>query len=40
MRRQSLRDLHGDLLVDNAGDKYTIAQESFSKTYEFISPGV
>jgi len=30
----------GDWLVDNAGDKYTIAQESFSKTYECVSPGV
>jgi hypothetical protein len=30
----------GDWLVDNAGDKYTVAQESFAKTYEFVSPGV
>jgi hypothetical protein len=30
----------GDWLVDNAGDKYTVARESFAKTYEFVSPGV
>ena len=30
----------GDWLVDNDGDKYTVSQESFAKTYEFISPGV
>ena len=30
----------GDWLVDNAGDKYTVAQETFAKTYERISPGV
>ena len=30
----------GDWLVDNAGDKYTVARESFTKTYEFVSPGV
>src|SRR5512141_345018 len=30
----------GDWLVDNNGEKYTVAQESFAKTYEFVSPGV
>lgn len=30
----------GDWLVDNAGDKYTVSQESFAKTYELVSPGV
>ena len=30
----------GDWLVDNDGDKYTVARESFAKTYEFVSPGV
>jgi len=30
----------GDWLVDNNGDKYTVAEESFAKTYECISPGV
>ena len=30
----------GDWLVDNNGDKYTVAQESFAKTYKFVSPGV
>jgi hypothetical protein len=30
----------GDWLVDNAGDKYTVAEEAFARTYEFISPGV
>lgn len=30
----------GDWLVDNQGDKYTVSQESFAKTYEFVSPGV
>jgi len=30
----------GDWLVDNHGDKYTVAQESFAKTYKFVSPGV
>jgi len=30
----------GDWLVDNAGDKYTVAQESFADTYELVSPGV
>ena len=30
----------GDWLVDNNGDKYTVSQETFAKTYEFVSPGV
>ena len=30
----------GDWLVDNNGDKYTVSQETFAKTYERISPGV
>jgi hypothetical protein len=30
----------GDWLVDNNGDKYTVSQDSFAKTYEFVSPGV
>lgn len=30
----------GDWLVDNNGDKYAVAQESFATTYDFISPGV
>jgi len=30
----------GDWLVDNNGDKYTVAQESFAKSYKFVSPGV
>lgn len=30
----------GDWLVDNNGDKYTVAQDSFAKTYKFVSPGV
>jgi hypothetical protein len=30
----------GDWLVDNNGDKYTVSQESFAKTYQLISPGV
>jgi hypothetical protein len=30
----------GDWLVDNNGDKYTVEQESFARTYEFVSPGV
>lgn len=30
----------GDWLVDNDGDKYTISQETFAKTYQFVSPGV
>lgn len=30
----------GDWLVDNNGDKYTVAQGSFASTYEFVSPGV
>ncbi len=30
----------GDWLVDNNGDKYTVAQKSFAKTYKFVSPGV
>ena len=30
----------GDWLVDNHGDKYTVSQESFAKTYQLLSPGV
>ena len=30
----------GDWLVDNDGDKYNVAQSSFAKTYQFVSPGV
>jgi hypothetical protein len=30
----------GDWLVDNNGDKYTVSQESFATTYEWVSPGV
>ena len=30
----------GDWLVDNDGDKYTVSEEAFARTYEFISPGV
>jgi hypothetical protein len=30
----------GDWLVDNNGDKYTVSQESFAKTYKLLSPGV
>jgi hypothetical protein len=30
----------GDWLVDNHGDKYTVSQESFAKTYRLLSPGV
>jgi hypothetical protein len=30
----------GDWLVDNNGDKYTVSQEAFAKTYQLISPGV
>ena len=30
----------GDWLVDNNGDKYTVAQETFAKTYERVTPGV
>lgn len=30
----------GDWLVDNNGDKYTVSQESFATTYDFVSPGV
>ena len=30
----------GDWLVDNDGDKYTVARDSFAKTYAMISPGV
>ena len=30
----------GDWLVDNDGDKYTVEEESFAKTYERISPGM
>jgi hypothetical protein len=30
----------GDWLVNNSGDTYTVAKESFAKTYKFVSPGV
>jgi hypothetical protein len=30
----------GDWLVNNNGGTYTIAEESFAQTYEFVSPGV
>jgi hypothetical protein len=30
----------GDWLVDNDGDKYTISQDSFQKSYKLVSPGV
>ena len=30
----------GDWLVDNNGDKYTVEEKSFAKTYRFVSPGV
>jgi hypothetical protein len=30
----------GDWLVDNKGEKYTVSEESFAKSYKFISPGV
>lgn len=30
----------GDWLVNNGGDTYTVAKESFAKTYQFLSPGV
>ena len=30
----------GDWLVDNNGDKYTVSQEAFAKTYQCLSPGV
>ncbi len=30
----------GDWLIDNNGDKYTVSQESFATTYDFVSPGV
>lgn len=30
----------GDWLVDNNGDTYSVSQESFAKTYQFVSPGV
>jgi hypothetical protein len=30
----------GDWLVDNDGDKYTVSQDSFAKTYKLVSPGV
>ena len=28
----------GDWLVDNDGDKYTVSEEAFARTYEFVSP--
>lgn len=30
----------GDWLVNNAGDVYTVARESFERTYRNVSPGV
>ncbi|MCH9675562.1 MAG: hypothetical protein K0U93_29265 [Gammaproteobacteria bacterium] len=30
----------GDWLVNNDGEVYTVERESFSKTYEMVSPGV
>ncbi len=30
----------GDWIVDNNGDKYTVSQESFARTYRNVSPGV
>ena len=30
----------GDWLVNNSGDTYTVAKESFANTYQFLSPGV
>lgn len=30
----------GDWLVDNNGEKYTVAADSFARTYDFVSPGV
>jgi hypothetical protein len=30
----------GDWLVDNDGDKYTVSEDAFARTYEFVSPGV
>lgn len=30
----------GDWLVNNAGDTYTIAADSFAETYVWISPGI
>ena len=30
----------GDWLVDNNGEKYTVAQESFKRTYRAVSPGI
>jgi hypothetical protein len=30
----------GDWLVDNNGDKYTVSEEAFARTYKFVSPGV
>ena len=30
----------GDWLVNNNGGTYTIAEETFAQTYEFVSPGV
>lgn len=30
----------GDWLVDNNGDKYTVEEKSFARTYKFVSPGV
>ncbi|MFK7997116.1 MAG: hypothetical protein AB8B87_23480 [Granulosicoccus sp.] len=33
------RALPGDWLVDNDGDVYTVAADSFAQTYENVSPG-
>ena len=30
----------GDWLVNNNGDTYTIAKDTFAQTYDFVSPGV
>lgn len=30
----------GDWLVDNNGDKYTVTEEAFPRTYKWVSPGV
>lgn len=30
----------GDWLVDNEGDTYTVEQDSFSRTYERVRPGL
>lgn len=30
----------GDWIVNNEGDTYTVAQDTFAETYELLSPGV